>query len=113
MLITQMLEQRLSALLQLHLHSRLNTLLHWIRERQLQDETRNIYVLEFGAPDISGLTSCMLIYNTFIINETCVKLKQTYNCLGYSRIANTVVPCCTESISGSIKSIYPFIFFQP
>ena len=43
--ITQVqLEHRLSALLQLHLHSRLNTWLHWIGQRQLQDETRNIQV---------------------------------------------------------------------
>ena len=35
-------EHCLSALLQLHLHSRLNTWLHWIGQRQLQDGTRNI-----------------------------------------------------------------------
>ena len=40
-LITQLqLEQRLSVLLQLHLHSRLNTWLQWNGQRQLQDETR-------------------------------------------------------------------------
>ena len=31
------------------LHSRLNTWLQWIGQRQLQDEMRNIYVLGFGA----------------------------------------------------------------
>ena len=31
------------------LHSRLNTWLQWIGQRQLQDETRNIYVLGFSA----------------------------------------------------------------
>ena len=36
------LEHPLLALLQLHLHSRLNTWLQWIGQRQLQDETRNI-----------------------------------------------------------------------
>ena len=36
------LEHRLSALLQLHLHSELNTGLQWTGQRQLQDETRNI-----------------------------------------------------------------------
>ena len=44
-----LLEHRLSALLQLHLHSRLNIWLQWIRQRQLQDEKRSIYVLWFGA----------------------------------------------------------------
>ena len=40
---TQMLlEHRLSALLQLHLHSRLNTRLQWTGQGQPQDETRNI-----------------------------------------------------------------------
>ena len=43
------------ALLQLHLASRLNTLPQWTGQRQLQDETRNIYVLEFGATYIIGL----------------------------------------------------------
>ena len=36
------LEHCLPALLRLHLHSRLNTWLQWIGQRQLQDETRNM-----------------------------------------------------------------------
>ena len=32
----------LSALLQLHLHFRLNTWLQWIEQRQLQDDIKNI-----------------------------------------------------------------------
>ena len=57
MVISQIqLEYRLSALLQLHLHSPFNTWLEWIWQRQLQDETRNIYVICFGVPDTSGLT---------------------------------------------------------
>ena len=51
-----LLEHRLSALLQPHLHSRLNTWLQWIEQRQLQGETRNILVLGLCAPDIRGLT---------------------------------------------------------
>ena len=43
------LEHRLSALLQLHLHSRLNTWLQWNGQRQLQGKTGNISVLGFGA----------------------------------------------------------------
>ena len=43
LLITQMqLEHRLSPLFQLHFHSRLNAWLQLIRQRQLQDDTRNI-----------------------------------------------------------------------
>ena len=39
-MITQMqLEHRLSALLQLQFHSRLNTQLKWIGQRKLQDDT--------------------------------------------------------------------------
>ena len=54
--ITQMqLEQRLSALLQLHFHSRLNTWLQRIPQRQLQGEMRNIYVFGFGVAYIRGL----------------------------------------------------------
>ena len=45
----------MSALLQLRLHSRLNTWLQWIGQKQLQDETRNIYVLVFGVSYIRGL----------------------------------------------------------
>ena len=42
-MITQMqLEYHRSTQLQLHLHSHLNTWLHWIGQRQLQDEMRNI-----------------------------------------------------------------------
>ena len=38
-----------------HLHSRFNTWIEWIGQRQLQDEISNIYVLEFGAIYIRGL----------------------------------------------------------
>ena len=42
-------KQRLSALLQLHLHSQLNTWLQLIGQRQQQGETSNIYVLGLDA----------------------------------------------------------------
>ena len=48
----------LSALLQLHLHSPINTWLQWIGQRQLQDETRNVWALVFGATYTGGLTVC-------------------------------------------------------
>ena len=49
------LEHRLSALLQLHLHSQLNTWLQWIGHRQLQDETRNVFNRWLGASYIREL----------------------------------------------------------
>ena len=49
------LEHHLSALLQLHLHSRFNSWLQWFRERQLQDKTRNIKVYRFGAIIVSSM----------------------------------------------------------
>ena len=52
------LEHRLSALLQLHLHSQLNTWVQWIGQQQLQDETTDIKVLGFGAAFIRDLTVC-------------------------------------------------------
>ena len=62
----------LSPLLQLHLHSRLNTWLQSIGQRQLQDETRSILVLEFGAPYIRGLMvvrCCLTRYHYFQSTE--------------------------------------------
>ena len=52
---------RLSALLQLHLHLRLNIWLQWIAQRQLRDETRNIYVLEFRATYFKDLTIVCIV----------------------------------------------------
>ena len=54
------LEHRLSALLQLHLHSRLNTWLQWIGQRHLQDETGNIFFW-FGEPYTGGFTVIVTI----------------------------------------------------
>ena len=51
-----LLEQYLLALLQQHLHSRINTGLQSIGQRQLKAETRNISVWGFGASYIRGLT---------------------------------------------------------
>ena len=64
------LEHR-SALFQLHLDSRLNTWLQWIEQRQLQGETRNIYVLGFGISYIRGLTVySRTIDGVYVINQT-------------------------------------------
>ena len=60
LLITHMqLEHRLSALLKLHLHSRLNIWLQGIRQRQPQDSARIFLVLGFGAAYIRNLTAIM------------------------------------------------------
>ena len=48
-------EHLLSALLQLHLHSGLNTWLQWIGQRELQNERRNIWVWGFRAPYVRDL----------------------------------------------------------
>ena len=63
---------RLSALLQLHLHSRFNTWLQSIGQRQLQHETRNIKVLVFGASYVRDFT--IYIYNTIHIYQCFVYL---------------------------------------
>ena len=55
------LEHRLSALFQLHLHSLLNTWLQWIWQKQLQEETRSIYVLGLCASNIRGLLVRILL----------------------------------------------------
>ena len=52
------------ALLQLHLHSQLNTWLRCIGQRQLQ-ETRAIRVLGFGATYTRGLT----VYESLQLDE--------------------------------------------
>ena len=51
-----LLEHRLSALLQLHLHSRLNIWLQGIRQRLPEDSMRIFHVLTFGAAHIRDLT---------------------------------------------------------
>ena len=55
------LEQRQQVLLQLHLHSGLNTGLQWIGQRQLEDETRNIKISGFGATYIRDFTVLLMI----------------------------------------------------
>ena len=60
------LEHRLSALLQLHLHSRLKIWLQWIEQRQLQEETRNILALGLGALYIRSFA----VYTPCIIPQT-------------------------------------------
>ena len=68
-------EHRLSALLQLHLHSQLNTWLQWIGQRQLQGGARITLVLEFGASyirDFTVLPGRTRIHESYIINDPAV-----------------------------------------
>ena len=54
---------RLSVLLQLHLHSQLNTWLQWIGQRQQQAETRNIYIWGMDASYIRDMMVESFSYN--------------------------------------------------
>ena len=68
LLITQMqLEHRLSALLQLHLRSRLNTWLQWFGQRQLQDKTWIIQVLGLGVTYIRDFTVNTILYEILLV----------------------------------------------
>ena len=60
------MEHRLSALLQLHLHSRLNTWHQQLGQMQLHGETRNIKVLGIGASYIRDLT----VYCCILLNDS-------------------------------------------
>ena len=64
-----LLEHCRSALLQLHLNSRLNNWLQLIGQRQLLYEMGNIYVLEFGATYIRDLTVLFLSADENIQND--------------------------------------------
>ena len=75
--ITQMkFRHRLSALLQLDLHSRLNIWLQGIRQRQPRDSTRTLWLLGFGASYIRDLTVYICILYDF-----CVVKWQRYTVL--------------------------------
>ena len=65
----------LSALLHLHLNSRLNTWLQWIKRRQQQDETtRNISVYGFGAFYIRGLA---VDFFGWLVSDRITQIKST------------------------------------
>ena len=72
------MEHRLSALLQLHLHSRLKTWLEWIGQRQLQDKTGNVSVWQFGASYIRDFTvhivCCALFCCGYVIRPRFLSL---------------------------------------
>ena len=80
------LEHRLSALLQLHLHSQLNTWLQWIKQRQLQDETRNIYVWGLGASYIRELTVVFFCVCGFFLSNKELSSFETSNCVEWNAV---------------------------
>ena len=59
------MEHRLSALLQLHFHFRLNAWLQWTGQRQLQGGTRNIEVFGFGVLYTRGL----VVFDIFLFDK--------------------------------------------
>ena len=82
---SDVVEHRLSALLQLYLHSQINTWFQWIGQRQLQDVTRISSVLEFGASYIRDFTvnpifmqSCsVVIYGVTIDHKSIFNMRVT------------------------------------
>ena len=64
-------EHRLSALLQLHLHSLLNTWLQYIVQRQLQAETTNIWVLGFGVTYVRDFMVIIFFQTNILQSDVC------------------------------------------
>ena len=62
--------------LQLYLRSQLNTWLQWIGQRQLQDETRDIYVLWLGAPYIRDLTVCVASWQPGLVTKSYLSTRK-------------------------------------
>ena len=87
------MEHHLSALLQLHLYSQLSIRLHWIGQRQLQEETRNISVLGFGVAYIRNLTVVCTGEGNGMLSTHCGLVKP----YGWHRCESTVaqiMACC-------------------
>ena len=68
---------RLSALLELHLHSQLNPWFQLSGQRQLQDETRIILVLGFGASNIRDFTVTIMHADNTMYSGTRNPLRNT------------------------------------
>ena len=84
------LEHRMSALLQLHLHFPLNTWLQYIAQRQLQAETRNLYVLGFGATYIRDFTVFLLFHSWSTSANSCSK-KDRHSTWSSSELLSSVL----------------------
>ena len=112
----------LSALLQLHLHSRLNTRLQWIGQRQLKDETRIIYFGGFGVTYIIDFTvtsvrnqecNCMAQWPLSVVTEVPTGDKTTWsmtNCIhDYTEVYNQFGPLLLTWINFNTRmDTYPF-----
>ena len=99
-----LLEHNLSALLQLH--SQLNTWLQWLMQKQLQDKTRNIQSLGFGASYIRDLTVIPLeVLINLMWNMVGVlysrKTEKHTTCLG------TTVVVSTPNVTLKFNSLAP------
>ena len=91
----------------INLHSRLNTWLQWIGQRQLKDETRNIQVLGFGATYIRGLAVYFIIIFIYYYSANWVLVTHIYvselghNCFKFWLVAcwasNTCRNPCLDS----------------
>ena len=97
----------LLALLQLHLHSQLNTWLQWFGQRQLQDETRNFQVLELGVAYIRGLT---VQYFELIKDNPCLTLMGEL--WGVLSAFGRNLLCATNTLSVHICFFFISIFLR-
>ena len=90
----------LDVVVQLHPHFWLNTGLQWIGQRHLQEETRNIEAMGFGASYIKGLAVCYLwlVLYEYIIRWTNVATLVGCDCMDTGHdtqnIYNTVCWLC-------------------
>ena len=97
-----------SALLQLHLYSRLNIWLKGIRQRQPQDSTRIFKVLGFGASYIRVLTVLIEQYGIMAGSESLTGA--SYTCVGFVYYNFVMIQgreynlCCNKSIVGEWES---------
>ena len=110
MLITQ----RLSALLQLHLHFQPNTWFQSIKQKQLQDEMRNMKVLEFGASYARGFTVYIFRYMYTVPLET-MRCHDATTCLGTTNAEDymrTLMICIIVS-GGEIMDYCQWEDFNP
>ena len=107
-----LLEQRLSALLQLHLHSQLHIWLQGIRLRQPLDSTRILEVLGFGTSYIRDLTVNLVIHGWGISSDItlrCLSLDLTYFWSVNIGSGNGLVPSGTKPLPEPILTHDPVI----
>ena len=114
---------RLSALLKLHLHSPLNTWLQCVAQRQLQAETRKIWV--FGASYIRYFTVMIFHCSHYILaatwtgdfNACCVSQhwtdKHVMNMSTATNVAEESDPICFISPTNRFLTFFTLAVYQP